>query len=187
MPSLHLQRRRPPPTTPNPQVQRPEASYDLQRRLPPPTAPDRQVQHSEASYAIVVCTLPAEEWAVPRARSFTKGHLAAWRIGDEVAEAARLVVSELVTNTVRHSGSAEVRLRLARCRTQVRIEVSDSGHWRPPTPPPRCDDMAEGGRGFDLVNAVAQRSGVHSTPSGTCAWALLPESSLSGGPKAPAH
>ncbi|MBT2369144.1 ATP-binding protein [Streptomyces sp. ISL-10] len=125
--------------------------------------------------------LPAEEWAVPRARSFTQGHMAAWRIGDEVADAARLVVSELVTNTVRHSGSAEVRLRLARSRSQVRIEVFDSGRWRPPAPPPQEGDMAEGGRGFDLVDAVAQRCGVHSTPSGTCAWALLPDSSPSGG------
>ncbi|MER6612235.1 ATP-binding protein [Streptomyces xantholiticus] len=162
-------------------------SLHQHRRRPPSTAPDRQVQRSEASHAIAVCTLPAEEWAVPRARSFTKGHLTAWRIGDEVAEAARLVVSELVTNTVRHSGSAEVRLRLARSRTQVRIEVVDSGRWRPPAPPPRCGDMAEGGRGFDLVDAVARRYGVHSTPSGTCAWALLPESSLSGGPRAAAH
>ncbi|MFF8024956.1 ATP-binding protein [Streptomyces sp. NPDC007896] len=119
------------------------------------------------------CTLPTEESAVPQARAFTETHLAAWCIDGEMSDATRLAVSEFVTNSVCHSGSADVTLRLIRCGSQVRVEVIDSGVWREFDPSGPGDDIAEGGRGLALVSVLAQRFGVHRTSFGTCVWALL--------------
>ncbi|QKV96106.1 ATP-binding protein [Streptomyces sp. NA02950] len=142
---------------------------------------------ADKPFALACLTLPAEERAVSQARKFTTVELTAWRITEEVADAARLVVTEFVTNTVRHSGSTEVRLRLTRSRSTVWIEVYDSGLWQPPAASSGPDDdLAESGRGFHLVDAVSRRCGVHRSPSGTCAWAMLPESPSHGGREMPA-
>ncbi|QTD98185.1 ATP-binding protein [Streptomyces cyanogenus] len=125
--------------------------------------------------ALAVCALPAEEEAVSQARAFVGVQLTAWRIGEEVVDAARLVVSEFVTNTVRHSPSADVSLRLTRSRAGVWIEVFDSGTWRPPATGGPYDDLSEGGRGLMLVQALSRQCGVHRTAYGTCAWATMPE------------
>lgn len=110
---------------------------------------------------------------MPRARAFAETQLAAWRIDGETSDATCLAVSEFVTNSVCHSGSADVTLRLIRRSSQVRVEVFDSGAWRKPEPPSPDDDIAEGGRGLALVSALAHRFGVHRTSLGTCVWALL--------------
>jgi len=110
---------------------------------------------------------------VPRARAFADTHLAEWRMAGDTSEATRLAVSELVTNSVRHSGSVDVTLRLIRYESQVHVEVIDRGVWREPELPDTDDDITEGGRGLALVSALAHRFGVHRTPFGTYAWALL--------------
>ncbi|MET7937141.1 ATP-binding protein [Streptomyces sp. NPDC005322] len=158
---------------------------ETRRRAAPPQCPVRPAQPPFARRAIACCALPAEEWAVSHARHFTTVRLANWQISEEVADAAKLVVTEFVTNTVRHSGSTEVGLRLARSGSSVWIEVFDSGLWRAPAASDPDDDIAESGRGFHLVDAVTQRCGVHCTPSGTCAWAMLPESPPSGRQETP--
>ena len=119
------------------------------------------------------CTLPAEESAVPRARAFTEAQLTEWRIDGETSDATCLAVSEFVTNSVCHSGSADVTVRLIRHWSQVRVEVIDSGAWREPDLPGPGDDIAEGGRGLTLVSALAHRFGMRRTAFGTCMWALL--------------
>ncbi|WP_405910906.1 MULTISPECIES: ATP-binding protein [unclassified Streptomyces] len=136
-------------------------------------APEHTWPQSGQPGDLAWCTLPAEESAVPRARAFTDTHLAAWRIDGETSDATRLTVSEFVTNSVCHSGSADVTLRLIRCSSRVRVEVIDGGVWREPDPCGPGDDIAEGGRGLALVGALAQRFGVRRTSFGTCAWALL--------------
>jgi serine/threonine-protein kinase RsbW len=76
-------------------------------------------------------------------------------------EDVKLLVSELVTNAVRHprhNGQIEVKLELTRAR--VRVEVCDPGDgFRKPrigTPAPD----ALGGRGLLIVDRVASRWGV---------------------------
>ncbi|MGP3922972.1 ATP-binding protein [Streptomyces sp. 8N616] len=145
--------------------------------------PERTVPRPEHPRAMAFCALPAEDWAVHRARSFARAQLMAWRTGDDLAESARIIVTEFVTNAVRHSGAADVSVRLAHAPPEVWIEVFDGGRWRPAPGPsvpgpsvPGMDldaDLAECGRGFPLVDALARRYGVHVTPHGTCAWALL--------------
>ena len=86
---------------------------------------------------------------------------------DEVRFNLRLLVSELVSNSVRHARLAEgARLRLcARIRDgRVRVEISDGGvfDWHAG----RADG---GGRGLPLVAALAERWGL-TFDGGTTAW-----------------
>src|SRR5215475_3560483 len=87
--------------------------------------------------------------------------LTAWQLA-HVDEAAALLVSELVTNAVRHAeGIDVVTVNLHAGRTWLRIEVQDTDrHWPQPRIPGRHD---ESGFGFILVDALASNWGVRET------------------------
>jgi anti-sigma regulatory factor (Ser/Thr protein kinase) len=96
----------------------------------------------------------------------------------ELADAAELVLSELLTNAVRHAAARtrEVGTRYERDSTGgVRIEVSDGS---PVTPRLRAATLdAESGRGLGLVNVMTGgRWGVVRDPSGggKTVWAQIP-------------
>ncbi len=83
--------------------------------------------------------------------------------------ALRLLVSELVTNSVRHvAGSAEpVELAVRIGAREIRVEVRDGGAgFDPGKPVPRG---ADGGFGLFLVERMASRWGVE-TQDGTRVW-----------------
>ena len=73
----------------------------------------------------------------------------------------QLLVSELVTNSVRHSGSrAPVRLRVWPRPSGVKVEVADGGFGFA-TDDPRDEEMAESGRGLLILDALTDRWGVN--------------------------
>jgi phosphoserine phosphatase RsbU/P len=83
-----------------------------------------------------------------------------------------LVVSELVTNAVRHAApgpAAVVELYLAVAADQIRAEVCDSGDGFRVEPVVVADLGATGGRGLLLVNRFASRWGA-STDAGHTVW-----------------
>jgi anti-sigma regulatory factor (Ser/Thr protein kinase) len=85
--------------------------------------------------------------------------------GDDV----RLLVSELVANSVRHAGQpagAPLRIRAAAVDGVVRVEVEDHGHGRVRR---RSADGRAGGFGLCLVERLAARWGVNHE-NGTCVW-----------------
>jgi two-component sensor histidine kinase len=94
------------------------------------------------------------------ARDRTCDILAAWELNAQIADAT-LVVSELVTNALRHAAPADARmdwtilLRLVRHRRQVMCLVADPSD-RPPMVP-EVDLAGETGRGLQLVAAYSQR------------------------------
>jgi anti-sigma regulatory factor (Ser/Thr protein kinase) len=102
------------------------------------------------------------------------------RLGNAVTEAvlaaAQLVVSELVTNGVRHSGASAgetLTLRLALSAGTVRLEVEDPGTGGA-VAPRQPDRDGGGGRGLNLVQAMSERWGVERvTGRGTRVWAQL--------------
>jgi anti-sigma regulatory factor (Ser/Thr protein kinase) len=105
--------------------------------------------------------------------------VAAW-LGDAVAPSVldhcKLLVSELVTNSVRHSGmpaDEEVVVRVDLTRDSVRLEVGDpgcSGTVAPRTP----DIQTGGGFGLNLVQMISEKWGVErSAREGTRVWAVL--------------
>jgi anti-sigma regulatory factor (Ser/Thr protein kinase) len=78
----------------------------------------------------------------------------------------RLLVSELVTNSVEHSGvgpNALIQLDIHLSEERVRVEVTDPGPgFDPPHMPPRQRWDAEYGRGLLIVDALAAAWGVES-------------------------
>jgi DNA-binding response OmpR family regulator len=120
---------------------------------------------------VATTELPADTSSPGVARRFVTETLAKWE-SETVADAALLVVSELVTNAVVHATSAAV-LRLGYTDRSIRIEVSDHGSGSPA--PLVATDDGEGGRGLLLVAAVSAAWGVESTASGgKRVWAELP-------------
>jgi anti-sigma regulatory factor (Ser/Thr protein kinase) len=85
------------------------------------------------------------------------------RISPERLRDVRLLVSELVTNAVRHAGGEAVRLVVALTGTLLRIEVHDPGHGFE-LKPPSDDPLRSSGWGLVLVEELADRWGIDHHP-----------------------
>ncbi|MFB7029577.1 MULTISPECIES: ATP-binding protein [unclassified Streptomyces] len=117
--------------------------------------------------------------SVPLARRELRRTLERWG-GEAVEGAASLVLSELLTNAVRHGRALgrEVETRFIRTSEGLRIEVHDSSEKQPSMVLPV--EGAEGGRGLHLVDALAAKWGVDERSGpGKLVWAEL---LVSGGP-----
>ncbi|WP_051790661.1 SpoIIE family protein phosphatase [Streptomyces sp. NRRL S-1022] len=108
--------------------------------------------------------------SVRRARVLTDERLAQWQL-DELAFSAELIVSELVTNAIRHA-CGPVELRLIRTETRLVCAVSDHSSTSPHLR--RATAGEEGGRGLFLVAQIALRWGTRYTHDGKIIWAELP-------------
>jgi two-component sensor histidine kinase len=94
----------------------------------------------------------------------TELHLEPMR--DELA----LVVSELVTNAVRHA-EPPVRLEIQADDQRVTVAVADGSPGRP-VPHVAAED-AEGGRGLAMIDLLAAATGERPNPPGKTVWAAL--------------
>jgi PAS domain S-box-containing protein len=110
--------------------------------------------------------LAADPAIVADARRQVATRLTGWGL-DDAAFVTGLVVSELVTNAIRHAESP-IQLRLIRDRTLI-CEVSDGSSTAPHLRQARAFD--EGGRGLLLVSKLTQRWGTRQTPHGKTIWA----------------
>jgi anti-sigma regulatory factor (Ser/Thr protein kinase) len=93
---------------------------------------------------------------------------------DQVLVDASLVVSELVTNSVRHAGlpkGARVRVSAALAAGVLRLEVQDGGTSGTVAPRAPSEDGG-GGFGLNIIEAVALRWGVERHGA-TLLWAEL--------------
>ncbi|MFF4116389.1 ATP-binding SpoIIE family protein phosphatase [Streptomyces sp. NPDC001714] len=106
---------------------------------------------------------PAE---VRRARAVVREQLHDWGLA-RLADPAELMVSELVTNAVRHSHSRPVQLRLIRGETLL-CEVDDDDHTLPTLL--GTDPGAEAGRGLRVVATLAREWGTSRTAAGKTVW-----------------
>jgi anti-sigma regulatory factor (Ser/Thr protein kinase) len=89
---------------------------------------------------------------------------------------AQLLVSELVTNSLLHSGASPgvaVVLEVHRSSTGIRLDVEDTG--RGGAVVARAPDLGGGGGfGLNLVHTLSERWGVEYAPaSGTRVWVQL--------------
>lgn len=114
-------------------------------------------------------TLDDEYQSAKRARAFISARLAGH--DREVIENATLMVSELVTNSLRHATGA-VHLTLEVADDIVRVEVNDAGPALPVMRTPTPADPT--GRGLQIVAHLSDEWGFNrTTASGNRVWFLI--------------
>ncbi|MFI6150530.1 ATP-binding protein [Streptomyces sp. NPDC051109] len=104
--------------------------------------------------------------AVAEAREAARGFLGALRpaVGPDAADSVVLVVSELVTNAVRHGGGTYT-LRLTTHPDTIEVAVQDTSPELPRMRTPDLDD-GTGGFGWHMINDVSLASDVRPGPEG---------------------
>ncbi|WP_371614335.1 ATP-binding protein [Streptomyces sp. NBC_00454] len=118
--------------------------------------------------------------AVSRCRDFTRRALAEWQwlpesgsghghgCGDEAADDALLLVSEVVANACMHAGGPSSLL--LRCTAErLRIEVTDASPVAPIVRHP-SDPARPGGHGLLIVERLAREWGTEPVDGGKCVW-----------------
>lgn len=133
--------------------------------------------------------LPATPASVALARRTVRALLEAWGVDEDTGDSAVLVVSELVTNVLTHTGSERFVCRLSWTGVRLRVEIEDEdrGGTRPLRRQPGDDD--QNGRGLLLVGALSRDWGVRDTAcgSGRVVWSELAPEGAESGPEAPAR
>ncbi|MFJ8647703.1 ATP-binding protein [Streptomyces sp. NPDC093546] len=134
-------------------------------------------------------TAPAVDVSVPQARHAVRDLLKRQGIPvrDDVAQGLLLIVSELVTNAVRHAAllSPEVAVEVGIGPEWIRVSVEDNHPYRPKAL--ESDSARTGGRGLLLVREITREAGgacdvEHTATGGKIIWAALP---LRPGPPLP--
>ncbi len=120
--------------------------------------------------------LPCAPASVAIARDRLAADLIAAGIIDGAIGDAVLVMSELLSNAIRHARplpGASVQVAWALDDGCVEVTVSDGGAPTRPTAA-RATVSALGGRGLDIVDYLARTWGVRTDDSGLTVWAVLP-------------
>ncbi|MEU4093207.1 ATP-binding SpoIIE family protein phosphatase [Streptomyces sp. NPDC026673] len=116
---------------------------------------------------VATWNLPADPAAVSVAREHVTAKMRTWGL-DEAIPTAVLIVSELVTNAIRHA-QPPVHLRLIRCATSLTCEVTDGSTTSPHLR--RARTLDESGRGLFIVAQLTHRWGTRHHAQGKTIWA----------------
>ena len=118
-------------------------------------------------------TIPGRAENVREARAFVAKALSQL---PNIAEAAVLLTSELVSNAVIHSNSCRpggtIRLLIAQMTGGIRVEVTDDGSELG-APSVKGDVYASDGHGLFLVQSLADQWGYLRDETGTTVWFWL--------------
>ncbi|NGO71285.1 ATP-binding protein [Streptomyces boncukensis] len=126
---------------------------------------------------------PAQDASVPQLRHAVRDLLARQSapVPEEVRESLLLILSELVTNSVRHAAllTPQIGVEVSLGGGWLRVSVEDSHPYRPKALAAVPDDETTGGRGLLLVKALTGEAGgvcdVEQTGAGgKVIWAALP-------------
>jgi anti-sigma regulatory factor (Ser/Thr protein kinase) len=125
--------------------------------------------------AAATVLLPWAPASVAVARQRLAADLCDAGIFNAAAGDAVLVVSELLSNAIRHARplpGANVQVAWALGDDAIEVAVSDGGAATNPART-HASVSALGGRGLDIVEYLARRWGVRSDDSGQTVWAVL--------------
>jgi anti-sigma regulatory factor (Ser/Thr protein kinase) len=114
------------------------------------------------------------EDAPAMARAVATAWCSALGVEQTVCETVRLLVSEVVTNAIRHSEAGPdtaVSLAASLSDGHVLVTVTDAGTGPPPLP--RVPDPFSGGYGLFLLEQESRRWGVDRGADGTRVWFQL--------------
>jgi anti-sigma regulatory factor (Ser/Thr protein kinase) len=112
--------------------------------------------------------LPSRPSSARLARRLARGAMGG--CAEPMVETAELLITELISNAVRHAGSPPV-MRIDVDSGTVRIAVSDDSSQAPGVRHTDPDD--EGGRGLLLVESLATSWGWSRTTDGKSIWFTL--------------
>ncbi|KPC83200.1 MULTISPECIES: ATP-binding protein [unclassified Streptomyces] len=126
-------------------------------------------------------TAPAVDVSVPQSRRAVRDLLERQGVPveEDILQGLLLIVSELVTNAVRHAAllSPELAVEVAIGAEWIRVSVEDNHPYRPTA---LVTDYAQtGGRGLLLVREITAEAGgtcdvEHTAGGGKIIWAALP-------------
>jgi anti-sigma regulatory factor (Ser/Thr protein kinase) len=122
-----------------------------------------------------VVLLPHAPSSVSVARKRLSSELVASGVYESVVDDATVIVSELISNALRHARplpSGQVRVCWARRGDLLELEVSDGGASTEPRRGPGTLSSL-GGRGLGIVEALAEGWGVRHEDGATTVWAIL--------------
>ncbi|WP_221349950.1 ATP-binding protein [Streptomyces beigongshangae] len=126
-------------------------------------------------------TAPAVDASVPQARHAVRDLLARQGVPvpEDIVQGLLLIVSELVTNAVRHAAvlSPTLAVEVAVGAEWVRVSVEDDHPYRPTAL--ETDHGRTGGRGLLLVREITHEAGgvcdvEHTASGGKVIWSALP-------------
>lgn len=120
--------------------------------------------------------LPTHRASVKIARDVVREQLFAWRQAGDLCTDAVLLISELATNAVIHTGGGRMLCGvLLEADSHLRVEVHDEDRAELSLPCGSPALHAENGRGLLLVRQLADAWGVtrSSRTSGNAVWAAL--------------
>lgn len=126
-------------------------------------------------------TAPAVDASVPQARHAVRDLLLRQGVPlpDDLAQGLLLIVSELVTNAVKHAAvlSPTIAVEVAVGPEWLRLSVEDNHPYRPSAL--ETDHGRTGGRGLLLVREITREAGGvcevdHTASGGKVIWAALP-------------
>jgi anti-sigma regulatory factor (Ser/Thr protein kinase) len=119
--------------------------------------------------------LPCAPASVAVARRRLSAELVAAGIFDGAVRDTILVVSELLSNAIRHARplpGASVQLAWALDNGVIEVAVSDGGAATTPLPT-HASLSSLGGRGLDIVDYLARTWGTRTDDAGLTVWAVL--------------
>lgn len=115
----------------------------------------------------ILSAVPAVADRVPYVRHQVARVLTLWEL-HHLAPVAELLLTELVTNAVRHARTPfSVMMRWN--GRDLRCEVTDANPL-PPRPQPAADPLGAGGRGLLLIEQLATAWGTELVPHGKTVW-----------------
>ncbi len=125
-----------------------------------------------------VVTLPNEPSAVRLARETAELALAEWGMAPHgpVVDAALLILSELVTNSVRHAAelSPQIMVMYAASGSHLAFAVHDRHPYRPPLDQAAADTGGGLGTVMELTRQFGGTAAVHGDADGKSIWISLP-------------
>jgi anti-sigma regulatory factor (Ser/Thr protein kinase) len=121
-------------------------------------------------------TVPHAGHGVSQARHALASELSSLGVAEEPSEDAMLVMSELVSNAVKHAAplpGGEVRVRWSIATDCLHLEITDGGAVTRPNPA-IATVFALGGRGLDIVRTISDQWGVTHDSDSVTVWADVP-------------
>ncbi|GAA2740880.1 ATP-binding protein [Kitasatospora cinereorecta] len=145
-------------------------------RAPVPASDGQRAATEPRASGWAVCANATTADAAPALRHFARDTAERWRLPADVVDTLALVVTELVTNVLLHSGSPDVTVLIKVHGASLTVEVRDTGQWRARRDRRRSAEDADAlcGRGLELVRHCSSWSRAVLTAAGTRMLVCLP-------------